>query len=193
MRSAAADAGTPPARERVSLLQIALAIGAITLTSFGGGQKASIRATFVTRHKWIDDAEFLEALELAQILPGPNLVNLCIYIGKMLRGWAGATVALLAVSIPPFAIVLVVGAVYFKIRDNAFVHSALLGCAAAALGLTVANAIDLTREQALRPVPLLFLVATAVAVTRFHAPLLLVLAVLGTLCALLYRPQKQKA
>jgi chromate transporter len=190
LNSAPAAGARAVPTQRASLVEIALAIGAIALTSFGGGQKASIRQAFVTRRGWIDDSEFLEGLELAQIMPGPNLINLVIFIGQRLRGWAGAIVALLAVSIPPFAIVLAVGALYFRISTIPSVHAALVGCAAAAIGLTLANAIDLTREEALRPLPLLFLAITAVAVSVYKVPLLAVLGILGPLCILLYRPPK---
>jgi chromate transporter len=187
--SKAAEAAALPT-ERVSLGQIALTIGAIALTSFGGGQKASIRQAFVTRRAWITNADFLEGLELAQIMPGPNLINLVVFVGQRLRGWLGAVVALLAVSLPPFAIILAVGAIYFKIKDIPAVHSALIGCAAAAIGLTIANAAELTRDEALRPLPLALLVVTAVAVSWFKAPLVLVLAVLGPICIALYRAPK---
>jgi chromate transporter len=168
--------------KRVPLVQLALVIGAIALTSFGGGQKASIRQSVVRQRKWLSDADFLEGLELAQIMPGPNLTNLVVYVGHRIRGWSGALTAFLAVSLPPFAIVLAVGAIYFKVKDIPLVHSALEGCAAGAIGLTLANALDLTREQLVWPWSLAFVAVTAVAVSWFRAPLLVVLLVLGTLC-----------
>jgi chromate transporter len=185
LSSAAPEAAEPKAR--VPLLQVALVIGAIALTSFGGGQKASIRQSVVRQRKWITDADFLEGLELAQIMPGPNLTNLVVYVGHRVRGWAGAVTAFLAVSVPPFAIVLAVGAVYFKIKDIPLVHSALVGCAAGAIGLTLSNALDLTREQFAWPWSLAFIAVTAVAVSWFKVPLLEVLLVLGTLCIFLHR------
>lgn len=175
----------------VPLTQLALVIGTIALTSFGGGQKASIRQSVVTQRAWLTNDEFLEGLELAQIMPGANLINLVVFVGQKLHGWVGALVAFLAVSVPPFAIVLVVGAIYFKISAIPLVHSALIGCAAGALGLTLANALDLTREQAVRPLSLAFIALTAVAVSWFKAPLLLVLVVLGPVCIALYRPDRK--
>jgi chromate transporter len=176
-----------PSPGRVSLAQIALVIGAIALTSFGGGQKASIRQSVVRQRHWISDADFLEGLELAQILPGPNLINLVVYVGHRVRGWAGALTAFIAASVPPFAIVLAVGAVYFKIKDIWYVHNGLEGCAAGAIGLTLANALDLTREQLEWPLSLAFIAVTAVAVSWFKVPLLVVLLVLGSLCIFLHR------
>jgi len=170
-----------------SLPALALVIGSIALTSFGGGQKASIRQSVVRRRGWISDDDFLEGLELAQIMPGPNLTNLVVYVGHRVRGWAGALTAFLAVSIPPFLIILAVGAIYFRIRDVPWIHSALLGCAAGAIGLTLANALEMTQEQLAWPLSLAFVALTAVAVSWFKVPLLVVLVVLGPICIALHR------
>src|ERR1700722_11232582 len=134
-------------------------------------------------------ADLLEGVEVGQILPGPSLGNLVVYLGPRVRGWAGALTAFIAVSVPPFAIVLAVGAVYFKIKDIWYVHSGLEGCAAGAIGLTLANALDLTREQFVWPLSLAFIAVTAVAVSWFKVPLLVVLLVLGSLCIFLHRKQ----
>lgn len=161
-------------------------IGSIALTSFGGGQKASIRQSMVRQRGWISDDDFLEGLELAQLMPGPNLTNLVVYIGHRLRGWAGAVTAFFAISLPPFAIVLAIGAIYFKIKGIPWVHSALEGCAAGAIGLTLANALELTQEQLAWRLSLLFVAVTAVAVSWLRVPLFVVLAVLGPLCIYLH-------
>jgi chromate transporter len=181
------SAETLAAPQRASLVQIALVIGSIALTSFGGGQKASIRQSVVRQRKWISDDDFLEGLELAQIMPGPNLTNLVVYVGHRVRGWAGALTAFAAVSLPPFAIILIVGAIYFRIKDIPQVHSALVGCAAGAIGLTLANALDMTHDQFVWPLSLLFVAITAVAVSWFKVPLFVVLVVLGPVCIALHR------
>ena len=186
MNYTAAEAPPKPA----SLVQLALVIGSIALTSFGGGQKASIRKSVVRQRSWISEDDFLEGLELAQIMPGPNLTNLVVYVGHRVRGWAGALTAFLAVSIPPFAIILAVGAIYFRIKDIPLVHSALLGCAAGAIGLTLANALEMTGDQLVWPVSIVFVAVTAVAVSWFKVPLWAVLLILGPICIGLHRLRK---
>ena len=167
-----------PAEARPSLGSIALTFATIASTSFGGGQKASIRQQVLARG-WIDSDGFLEGLEVAQVLPGPNLLNLAIYCGQKTRGVPGAVAALAGVSIPPFAIVLVAGALYFKFASNPLVHGALRGCAAGALGLTLGNALELTWDERKSWLSLAFVAATALAVSLLHMPLLPVLAVFG--------------
>ena len=164
--------------ERPSLFGIALAFAAISSTAFGGGQKASIRNQALSRG-WMDSDTFMDGLEIAQVLPGPNVLNLAIYCGQRVRGVPGAAAAFLGATIPSFLIVLADGALYFRFASNPFVHGALLGCAAGAIGLTLGNALQLTWDEGRDWVRILLLAVTAVTVSTLHMPLLLVLVVFG--------------
>lgn len=160
--------------------------GVIAMTSFGGGQKAQIRRQVVTTKGWVTDREFVEGLEVAQLMPGPNVLNLAVFFGQRLRGTPGAIVALLAGSVPPFLIVLIAGALYVKWNGIPVVHGALMGAASAAVGLTLGNAIELTEDMWRKWVSLAFLVVTAIAVSRFKISLVVVLLVLGSASMYLY-------
>lgn len=161
-----------------SLLRVALTFATISSTAFGGGQKASIRRQVLDRG-WMDRERFMDALEIAQVLPGPNILNLAIYCGQRVRGIPGAIAAFLGASVPPFAIVLVAGALYFKYAANPYVHGALGGCAAGALGLTVGNALELTWDERKEWLSIALIAVTALTVSLLHMPLLLVLAIFG--------------
>lgn len=174
--SADAASATPAARP--SLANIALTFAAISSTSFGGGQKASIRHQ-VTSRGWMDADVFMDGLELAQVLPGPNILNLAIYCGQKARGLSGALAAFLGASVPPFFIILLAGALYFKFSSNPYVMGALHGCAVGALGLTIGNALELSWDERRDWVRLLLLAVTAVVVALLRMPLLLVLVVFG--------------
>jgi chromate transporter len=157
---------------------VALAFASISSTSFGGGQKASIRRQVVSRG-WMDQEVFMDGLELAQVLPGPNILNLAIYCGQKARGLPGAAAAFLGASIPPFIIILIAGALYFKFASNPYVHGGLRGCAVGALGLTLGNALELSWDERTDWVRIALLVSTAVVVSVLKMPLLLVLVVFG--------------
>jgi chromate transporter len=185
----------PPAAGRTvpSLWELASTFGLISLTGFGGGQKAQIRRQVVSSKHWITDQDFIEALEVAELLPGPNLLNLAVFIGQRIRGIPGAFVSLLAGSVPPLLIVLAAGAFYFSKFNTPVVHSALSGATAAAVGLTLANAVELTAETGKRPLNLIFVAATAVAVTYFRLSLVVTLFVFGGLSMALYARSNRKA
>ncbi|HZZ00302.1 MAG TPA: chromate transporter [Candidatus Baltobacteraceae bacterium] len=174
-----ADAAAPAvATAKPSLLSVALTFAAISSTAFGGGQKASIRHQVVSKG-WMDNELFMDGLELAQVLPGPNILNLAIYCGQRVRGISGAIAAFLGASVPPFVIVLIAGALYFKYSSNPYVHGALRGCAVGALGLTLGNALELSWDERDDWMKIVLLILTAVAVTYFKMPLLLTLVLFG--------------
>jgi chromate transporter len=175
-----------------SLWELASVFGLISLTGFGGGQKAQIRHQIVSRKQWITDQDFIEALEVAELLPGPNVLNLSVFIGQRIRGIPGAFVSLIAGSVPPFFIVLAAGAFYFSKFNTPLVHSALNGATAAAVGLTLANALELTMESGKRSLNLVFIAATAVAVIYFKLSLVLTLLIFGGLSMLLYARSMHK-
>lgn len=127
----------------------------------------------------MDRERFMDGLEIAQVLPGPNILNLALYCGQTARGIPGAMAAFLGAAIPPFVIVLIAGALYFKFASNPFVYGALRGCAAGAVGLTIANALELTWDERADWMRILLLVVTALVVSFLKMPLLLVLVIFG--------------
>jgi chromate transporter len=127
----------------------------------------------------MDRDGFMDALEIALVLPGPNILNLALYCGQKVRGVPGAIAAFLGASIPPFIIVLIAGALYFKYATNPFVQGGLRGCAAGAIGLTIGNALELTWDERTEWARIVLLAATALTVSFLHMPLLLVLVLFG--------------
>lgn len=164
--------------KKPGLVEIALTFASISSTAFGGGQKASVRQQVLNRG-WMDHERFMDGLEIAQVLPGPNILNLAIYCGQRVRGIPGAVAAFVGASVPPFLIVLIAVALYFNFSTNPYVHGALRGCAAGALGLTIANALDLSWDERADWIRLLIVAITALAVSLLKMPLLLVLVTFG--------------
>jgi chromate transporter len=189
----AAAATEPVELREATLWEIAVVFGVIAMTAFGGGQKAQIRQQLVQKKHWITDRDFIEGLEVAQLLPGPNVLNLAVFMGQRVRGTPGAIVAFLAGSVPPFLIVLAAGAFYFSKYNIPIVHAALFGAAAAAVGLTLGNAIELTQDLWPKWLNLFFMVATALAVSYFHLPLVLTLLVFGGMSMYAYYREHSKA
>lgn len=148
--------------------------------SFGGGMSAWIRLEVVQKRHWIDEGQFLSGLALCQIAPGPNAVNLAVFIGTTLLGTAGAAIALSAMLAVPAAILFAAGYVYFTVRalpQGAWFGTLLAGAGAAAIGLTLANGARLTRRGVRGRTAWAVMVATAAAVGVLRVPLLWALVV----------------
>lgn len=177
--------------DRTSLLSIAIAFGRVSATAFGGGGMAAIRREVVRRTGWVDDDTYLEILSLAQLLPGSNPTNVAVLVGTRLRGAAGAIVALTACVLPGFAILMALGALALDSHAG-WVGGALRGCAAMAVGLTFANAIEMTAKR-FDLVDLAIVAAVVVAVLVLHASLALTLVIFLPVALILTRPPKSDA
>ncbi len=133
---------TPP-----SLAALFLCFLRLGLQAWGGGLSAWMRREVVVRRGWMADGTFLSGLALAQVAPGANAVNLAVFIGTTLRGGPGALAALAGLIGVPAALVLVAGAVLLRQGANPVVDAALGGMGAAAVGLILANGVQITRDS----------------------------------------------
>ncbi len=117
------------------ILKTALYIGTI---GYGGPAILALMKKVIVHEKaWISEEEFMNALSLAQILPGAVGVTLFGYIGhKLARPW-GALLAPFAFVFPAmFAITLLAWA-YFTYGNLNFVHSIFIGLGAMVVALLV--------------------------------------------------------
>lgn len=167
--------------ERVGLGALAGAFLKVALASFGGGLSAWARRVLVEERRWLSDEEFLSALTLCRILPGPNQVNMAVYVGARFRGAAGALAALSGLVLVPLAIVIGLGIAYFHYREVPALDATLRGAVAAAAGMTIAMGVKVIGPFLRQPVGLLLAAAAFVAVGLLHLSLLGVVAVLAPL------------
>src|SRR4051812_1765838 len=65
----------------------------LALQGFGGVLPVAQRE-LVERERWLSREQFIELLSVAQVLPGPNVVNLALMFGDRYFGWRGGLAAL---------------------------------------------------------------------------------------------------
>jgi chromate transporter len=100
-----------------------------------GGILAVARHEFVEREQWLNDDEFLELLGTAQVLPGPNVINLALMLGEQCFGWRGIVAVLAGMLVVPGALALaLMGLVLTQVHHPA-VQGALRGMGLVAAGL----------------------------------------------------------
>ncbi|MDZ4957383.1 chromate transporter, partial [Clostridium perfringens] len=97
-------------------------IGAFT---FGGGYAMIplIEEEVVKNKKWIEKDDFIDILVVSQSLPGALSVNCSIFIGYRIGGFIGAIMALLAVVLPSFLIIIIIAAFFMQFRNNYYVNA----------------------------------------------------------------------
>jgi chromate transporter len=136
----------------------------LALQGFGGVLPVAQRE-LVERLGWLTREEFLETLATAQVLPGPNVINLGLMIGVRFFGWRGALAAAAGLLAAPLVIVLLLAALAAHAGSVPWVAGALRGMAVAAAGLVVATAVKLM--PALRNGPLGLRSAAAIGLAAF--------------------------
>jgi chromate transporter len=133
---AAATGGT-----MASLAWVAFKVGAL---SYGGGFVIVplMQADAVERHGWMTDAEFLNAVALGQVTPGPVLHTVAV-VGYAAAGLPGAFLAAIVAFAPSFAFVLVGAERFDRVLANADVRRFFDGARPAAIGAILGSAIPL--------------------------------------------------
>lgn len=120
--------------QRPDLRALFFGFSSVGLSGFGGVLPFA-RRMLVDERRWMTAGEFNAQLGLCQFLPGPNVVNLAVVVGKRYRGLAGAIVAPLGLLAGPFAIVLLLALLYDHFGGLAQVQTMLRGVAAVGCGL----------------------------------------------------------
>jgi len=166
---------------RVSLPALVGVFAKIGLMSFGGALSGWMHREIVTRRQWLGEADFLNGLAFAQIMPGANVTNLSLYIGRRLRGGVGAVAALLGMLLPPMVLVVVLAAAYEAVDGVVWLHRFIDGVAAAAVGLTAMVGIRAARRVEQRIAPLATMLAVFAAVGVFNWPMVPVVLALTPL------------
>jgi len=177
-----------------SLGELFWAFTRLAMQGFGGVLAISQRE-LVERLRWMSKEDFVETLAIAQVLPGPNVVNLSMMVGDRYFGFRGAFVALAGMLLLPAIVVLVLAALYGQVSHHPVVVNALRGMGTVAAGLVLATGIKLLpalRKNPLgRPVALTLAAATFGLIALLRLPLPLVILGLGTVgMALAWRALK---
>jgi chromate transporter len=129
----------PENPERPVLRSLFLDFTLVGLSGFGGVLPFA-RRMLVERKGWMTGEEFNAQLGLCQFLPGPNVINLSVLVGKRHGGALGAIVAPLGLLAGPFVICLLLAMVYDAYAQDLVVQGMLRGIAAAGAGLLFATA-----------------------------------------------------
>jgi chromate transporter len=146
-----APIGPPAAAELsrpVPLFQTAWIFLRIGATAFGGlgAAMAMIEREFVDVRRLLSREDLAEALAATRLLPGPAVVQVVAYVGFVLGGWPGSSVATVAFLAPSVLAMLGLAAGYGPATASPAAGPALGGLAAAVVGLIVATGFRIARS-----------------------------------------------
>lgn len=182
---------TPAAPRPASPADLFWSFTWLALQGFGG-VVAVVQRELIEKKRWMTNEEFVEDWAVAQVMPGPNVVNLSIMIGDRYFGWRGAFAALAGMLTLPLLLVLAVALVYAHWAAHPAVAGALRGMGAVAAGLIGGTGLKLMGALRKHPLGLLpaatLAAATFVAMAWLRVPLPWMLLVLGgSACTLTWR------
>lgn len=100
-------------------LELFLSFLQIGAFSFGGGYAAMplIQDQIVTKHGWLDMAEFTDLITISQMTPGPIAINSATFVGIKIAGVTGALVATIGSILPSCIIVTLLARLYLRYRN----------------------------------------------------------------------------
>jgi len=152
-----------------------------------GGVLAVVQRELVDKKQWLTLDEFVEDWAVAQIMPGPNVVNLALMIGGRCFGLAGALAALAGLLLAPTIVVLLLAAAVAGFADTAVAQGMLRGMGAVSAGLIAAVGIKLMGALKNNPMGMMTCIAigalTFIAIGLLRLPLAWVLLSLGPLAS----------
>ncbi|MGH8203046.1 MAG: chromate transporter, partial [Steroidobacteraceae bacterium] len=121
--------------------------------SFGGpaGQIAIMHREIVESRRWIDERDFMRALDVCMLLPGPEALQLAIWLGWRLHGTPGGVVAGVCFIAPSVAILLALSFVYALHGELPLVAATLLGLKATVIALIVQALLRIARRSLRQP------------------------------------------
>jgi len=131
--------------------------------------------TLVEERRWLTGEDFAQVLALCQFLPGPNVANCSIVLGRRWFGLSGAAAAFGGLLALPFVWVLALAALYSRYGDTPSVHAIISGVGIAGAGLFLGTALKLARPIARRPAALAIVAGCFLAVGLARVSLLIVL------------------
>ena len=174
-----------------SLTDLFVSFTLLALQGFGG-VLAVVQRELVEKKRWMTREEFIEEWAVAQIMPGPNVVNLSLMIGARYFGFRGAMAALAGMLAAPLVIVLLLALVYAQFAGHPGVQGALRGMGAVAAGLIAATGLKLFGALQKNVLGLTLCITLGVlcfiAIALLRLPLVYVLLGLGGLaCAVAYK------
>jgi len=171
----------PDAADTPSFAEAARFWARLGFVSFGGpaGQIAILHREIVERRRWLGEREFTGALNFCMLLPGPEALQLAIYLGWKLHGIRGGLAAGLGFILPAIVLLLALSWLYAAFGSLPAVAGLLLGLKAAVLALVMQALARIGRRALVTPLHVVLAGAAFVALEFLRVPFPLIVLAAG--------------
>jgi chromate transporter len=132
----------------------------------------------VQEHHWLTEAQFLDAVAVAMITPGPVVITVA-FIGYLVNGILGAFAAAIGVFLPVYLFVVLLAPVYKQFSDNVQVRAFVQGVTAAATGAIAGAVVVLGRHSIRDTWTFAIALATFLVLTKWKIPEPIIIGISG--------------
>ena len=181
-----------PETSAPSHLQLFLGMQQVALSSFGGGLSAWSERIVVEDRHWMSKEEFITGLTVARLFPGPNQINMAVYIGSRFRGLTGAIAALSGILLLPFSVLMLLGLGYYYLHETMAVDRVLAGVITASAGMALSMGFKIAGAYTRDPVAMLLAGVSFMAMSVFHVRLVPLVLVAGPVAMAWYWPRGEQ-
>lgn len=153
----------------------------IGLLSFGGpaGQIALMHRILVEEQRWLGEKRFLHALNCCMLLPGPEAMQLAVYIGWLMHRTLGGIIAGLLFVLPGIVSIMALSWIYALYGNVGAVEALFFGLKAAVLAIVVQAVIRIGSRALKNGAMIAIAAASFVAIFGFAVPFPLIILVAG--------------
>ena len=168
-------------REYPTLAEATRIWARIGLLSFGGpaGQIALMHRILVEEQRWLGEKRFLHALNYCMLLPGPEAMQLAVYIGWLMHRTLGGIVAGLLFVLPGVVAIMVLSWIYALYGNVGPVEALFFGLKAAVLAIVVQAVIRIGSRALTNAAAIAIAAASFIAIFGFSVPFPLIILAAG--------------
>ncbi|MBI5891590.1 MAG: chromate efflux transporter [Nitrosomonadales bacterium] len=169
------------------LVKLFMTFAGMSVFLFGGGYVfiPLMQNTVVQSTGWLTPQEFVDAIAMSQIMPGPIVLS-TVFIGYKIAGLAGAVVATLGIFLPPGILMIAGTHVLNRIKQSALIKAVLRGVRPAIIGMIASAVITVAMSAQHHWVSLLIFAAALLAQLRFKLDVVWVIPTAGLAGLLMY-------
>ena len=175
--------------DRPGLRELFVCMTQVAFSAFGGGMSLWSHRIIVERRQWMTSESFVTGLTVARLFPGPNQINMSVYIGSIFQGLPGSLAAVAGIILFPFTLLMLLGLLYFQFSAIAEVNRLLAGLAAAAAGMALSMGFKILEVYKTDYLALTIAVIVFVSLQVFRFHLIPVVLVAGPVAMSLYWPR----
>ena len=159
--------------------------------SFGGpaGQIATVHQELVSNRHWISEKRFLHALNYCMILPGPEALQLIIYMGWLMHRTIGGIVAGFLFIFPAFLLLTLLSIIYVLYGNTTIIAGIFLGIKPAVTAIVIAAGYRISKKILKKPMHVAIAVCAFIAMQlQVSYPIIIISAGLLGYLVFRYKP-----